>query len=279
MFYIKKNDKPNFIEKIFNIVKVKRETIIVPITSNTRPKKIDKLAKKTIKIIEKKSNSRKVVLSKNIKEESIFINYLNTYGLEIQNGRWLFEILLPEIVEYIVKKKNLENIKISILINDLNEIEYENIKILAKKYKLINVVTNHLEKFRKLKRDLEEYEGIIITTINNKKKSLMKSDIILNIDFPNELFNKYAIKEDSIIVNVRGKIKINKKRFNGLNINDYEIQYKDYELTYENSKEIYFNKDIYEAQFYKKQKINNIRQKVKKDNVLIKYLVLNNGKM
>ena len=51
----------------------------------------------------------------------------------------------------------------------------------------------------------------------------MKSQIILNIDFPKELINKYNIQDEAIIVNVKGTVKINKKRFNGLNINDYEI--------------------------------------------------------
>ena len=55
----------------------------------------------------------------------------------------------------------------------------------------------------------------------------MKSQIILNIDFPKELINKYNINDDAIIVNVKGKIKINKKRYNGLNINNYEIDFRD----------------------------------------------------
>ena len=113
---------------------------------------------------------------------------------------------------------NQINYGISFLINDLTEVEFENIKIFAKKYKTVNIVTNHIEKFKKLENDLVEEDGIIITITNNKKKSLMKSHIILNIDFPRELLNKYMIKDDSIIVNIREKVKINKKRFNGLNI-------------------------------------------------------------
>ena len=54
----------------------------------------------------------------------------------------------------------------------------------------------------------------------------MKSQIILNIDFPQELINKYNIYDDAVIVNLKGNIKINKKRFNGLNINNYEINFR-----------------------------------------------------
>ena len=278
MFYIEKSDKPNFIEKKLNILKVIDNTIILPISEDTKEKNIEKIAAKTKKTIEKYSNSKKVVLSKDMKEET-YINYLNTYGIEIQNGRWLFEILLPDITEYITKKKNIEKVNISILINDLTDIELENIKTLARKYKTINIVTNHIEKFKKLEKSLEEDEGIIITITNNKKKSLMKSQIILNIDFPKELINKYNINDDAIIVNVKGKIKINKKRFNGLNINDYEIDFRDDKKNNNALNNKFYLKDLYESELYKKQKISEIREKIKIDKVVIKKLILNNGEL
>lgn len=277
MFFIEKNDKLNFIEKNLNLIKVINNTIILPIEEDIKERKIEKLAIKTNKIVNKYSNSKKVILSKKMKKEQIYINYLNTYGLEIQDGRWLFEILLPDIVKYIIEKKKLEKMSISILINDLSDIEIENIKILSRNYKSINVVTNHIEKFRKLQRSLEDEEGIIFTVTNNKKKGLLKSEIILNIDFPKELINKYNIKDDAIIVNIKEKIKINKKRFNGLNISDYEIDYRDDKKDNEAFNNKYLIKDIYEAQLYKKQKISEIKEKIKLDKVNIKKLILNNG--
>ena len=51
----------------------------------------------------------------------------------------------------------------------------------------------------------------MITINNNKKKSLTKSDIILNIDFPNELINKYRIAENANIINIKGETKIKQK--------------------------------------------------------------------
>ena len=214
MFYIEKNDKPNRLVRILKLIKVENNTITVPICEKTTSKQIEKLAQKTNKIINKLSNSKKVVLSKQAQEEVQFVNYLNSYGIQIANGRWLFEILLTNIVEYLIHKKKIEKANISILINDLTEIELRNIKTLAIKYKTINIVTNHIEKFTKLEEKLQE-EGVIITITNNKKKSLMKSNIIINVDFPKELLNKYRIKEDSNIINLRGKMKIIQKRFNG----------------------------------------------------------------
>lgn len=279
MFYIEKNDKPNLLEKKINLVKLNNNTIIIPITEKTKDKQIEKIATKTNKTILKNSNSKKIVLSKELLEQEKYINYLNTYGLEIQNGRWLFEILLPEIIEYIVNKKIQTNkFIISILVNDLTDVEYENIQIFAKKYKNINIVTNHIEKLKKLEEKLNQ-EGIIITISNNSKKSLVKSQIILNIDFPKELINKYNINENAIIVNVKGNVKIKNKRFNGLNINNYEIDYRDDIKDEKERTDKYFLKDIYESKLYKKQNINEIRKNIKLDKVVIKKLFLANGEL
>lgn len=279
MFYIEKNDKPNWLEKKLNLIKLQDNTIILPITEYTKDKQIEKIAAKTKKIIQKYSTSKKIVLSKSMYKEQKYINYLNSYGLDIQNGKWLFEILLPEITEYIVNKKKIEKVNISIMINDLTEIEFENIKILARKYRTINIVTNHIEKFKRLEKQLQEDEGIILTITNNKKKSLMKSQIILNIDFPKELINKYNMQDEAIIVNVKGSIKINKKRFNGLNVNDYEIDFRDDNKNNKAFDNRFYLKDLYESDIYKKQSVSEIRKKIKMDKVIIKKLVLNNGEL
>ena len=279
MFYIEKNDKPNWLEKKINLVKIQDNTIILPIDESTKEKQVEKLSKKTKRIIQNYSNSNKVVLDKEIQKHIQYINYLNTYGIEIQDGKWLFEILLPEITEYIVDNKKIEKVNISILINDLTDIELENIKILSKKYKSINIVTNHIEKFRKLEQELEEQEGIIITITNNKKKSLMKSQIILNIDFTKELINKFNIQDEAIIVNVKGNAKINRKRFNGLIIKNYEIDFRDDKKNNKALTNKFYMKDLYEAELYKKQRIYDIKQKIKNDKVIIKKLILSNGEL
>ena len=279
MFYIQKNDKPNIIEKTFNIINMQENKLFLPITANTSEKQIEKLAQKTKKIISKYSNSKKIVISKNLQEEITYINYLNSYGLDISDGRWLYEILSTDIIKYIIENKKIkkEETTISILINDLTEIELENIKILAENYKNLNIVTNHIEKFKKLEDKFME-NGIMITIVNNKKKSLMKSKIILNIDFPNELINKYMIKEDAIIINVPGKVKINRKRFNGLIVNNYEIDFRDDIKSEENlmGYEFYL-RDVYESRLYKKQTFSDIRNALKKDGVNIKKVYLSNS--
>ena len=278
MIYIEKNDKPNIIEKMLNLIKVQDSTIILPINEKTKEKQIEKIAKKTIKVIGKISNSKKIVLSKKMKKEEKYINYLNEYGIEIADGRWLFEILLTDIVNYIVEKQKIERVNISVLINDLTDKEFENIKLLAQKYMTINIVTNHIEKFRKLEQQLQE-KGIIATITNNKKKSLMKSQILINIDFPKELINKYRINESATIVNVKRPIKITQKRFNGVTVNDYEIEYRNDICNEKFFVDKYNLKDLYEAEMYKRDSFTNLRKKIKNDKVLINKLYLNNGEL
>ena len=276
MFYIENNDKPNWFERTFNLIKLQDDTLIIPICEKTNQNQIQKLEEKTNKIIKKYSKSNKIILSKNINNK--YLNLLNSYDFEIQNGKFLKEILLTDIVEYTILKMQLkkENTSISILINDLNDIEFENIKILSKEYKNVNVVTNHIEKFKKLKEQLEQ-EGIITTITNNKKKSLIKSKITVNFDFPTELINKYNIEEDAIILNLKNKIKINKKRFNGLNIYDYEIDFRDYNKNTRAICGTYYLKDLYEASLYRKQGFKELRKTIKNDKVIIKKLILNSG--
>lgn len=278
MVYIEKNDKPTFIEKIFLKIKIQKNTIIVPIEENMEEKNIEKIAQKTQKIIKKLSNSKKIIVSRNIKKNSRYIRYLNSYGMDISDGRWLFNILLVDIIDFIVKKQEMKKVNISVLINDLNDIEFQNIKLLAQKYSTINIVTNHINKFKKLENDLQK-EGIIVTITNNKKKSLMKSQIIINIDFPKEMFNKYRVNESATIVNVKRPMKIMQKRFEGITVNDYEINFNSEVCDEKFFDKKYDMKDLYEASIYKKSPFIDLRRKIKNDNVSISKLFLNNGEL
>mgnify|MGYP001852534012 CR=1 FL=1 len=278
MYYIEETDKPNFFEEKFLRVKLEVDKIILPMNvDKLNPKKTDILAKKTLKILEK-ANSKKVVISKNIQNIKEYTELIKKSELEIIDGKWLYKILTPEILEYILNKENIrsEETNLYILINDLTEIALQTIKRLANTYKSINIITNHIEKFKKIEETMAKELGIAMTVMNNKKKGLAKAKMILNFDFPKELLNKYNIYEKAIIVNLQGNIKIAKKGFEGIVINDYEIEIvnpQEYHL--EDKK--YKIKELYEACFYKSQPYNNIVEKIKKDKVKIKELYSLNG--
>ena len=264
--------------KLLNVIRIEGDKIKLPIEKGEEIdlRKADKLAKKTKKLMENTS-CKKIVLSKEIKKQEQYRNLLETEGFQVIEGDWLEEILVNEIITYIIKKKNMkkDETQISILVNDISENMLENLRKIIKEYKKVNIITNHLEKFKNIEEKFEKEEGIMIVVNNNKRKSLTKSDIIINVDFPTELLNKYKIYDEAIIVNIKTKAKINKKRFNGLVINNYEISYKNDEaFDYEKSI-LYDKKDIYESMFYKKQPYDETIKKIKKDKVKISKLMGN----
>ena len=226
-----------------------------------------------------KTKSKKIVLSKILKENEEYKNILYTYGFDIVDGKWLFEVISCEVLDYIVNLKNIkkEDTEISILVNYITQNTLENIKKIARQYKRLNIVTNHIEKFKKIEEELYNKEGIMIIVTNNKKKSLSKSKIILNIDFPKELLNKYNIYENAILVNIRGNMKIARKRFNGITINDYEIKLNNLDYSQINNKNQYNIRDIYEASFYKTMPYREIVKQINADKLEVTSLYGNNG--
>lgn len=277
MYYIQESDKPVLITKVLNLVELVGDKIILPVCDKEiiDNKKGAIIVKKIKKILEK-TNCKTIILSKYLKKQEEFMNLINMYKINVINGRWLFLVLSDKVLDYIVEKRNLEKkeTNVSVLVNE-NICDYvmENIKQISKKYKNVNIVTAHIEKFKKLEKEILEESGIIITISNNKKKSLKRSNIILNVDFTEEELNKYNIPDEAIIVNIKENVEINKKRYNGLNINDYEISFEKFdEFDYEKDK-LYWKKDLYEASIYRKQPYQYIERKINKDKVKIVELI------
>lgn len=269
MYYIQETDKLNKIEKWFHIVKLENDHIILPIVKTSLDDKMAyTLAMKTKKILDK-VNSKKLVLSKTIKQQENYVNYLYSYGYEIVDGKWLFQLLIFNVLEYMIKKLNIrkEDIRIGILVNDVSDLAIYVIKELVTKYKNVKIVTNHIHKFQNIEEKMIEEYGIFISVGNNKRKVLSKTNMILNLDFPTELINKYQIHNEATIINFRGNVKIKDKRFTGLNINDYEIHWK------EKENEIFYTKDMYEAIQHKNQPVEELLKKIKRDNIQIKELI------
>lgn len=279
MYYIQETDKPVLIARVFNLIEIVNDRIILPIEEDEiiDEKKIKILTKKIIKILDK-TNCKTIILSKYLKKNEGFMEKLKSNGLNIIDGKWLFLVMSEKVIDYVVRKKELkkEETNVSILINNnFNDYILENIKEIIRKYKTVNIVTKQIEKFKKIEKQIMDEEGINITITNNKKKSLVRSNIILNVDFDTELINKYNIPEEGIIVNLQENVKITKKRFNGISINDYEIKYQNYD-EYDYEKEKYYDKKgMYEAMIYKKQPYEYIKRKIDRDKVEIVKLIGN----
>ncbi len=83
---------------------------------------------------------------------------------------------------------------------------YEHIKKIIREYKSVNIVTNDIGKFKKIEEQILEKEGIAINVTSNKKKGLMRSQIILNVDFPTNLINQCNIPDNAVIINLNSNI-------------------------------------------------------------------------
>lgn len=270
--YIEKMDKP-----IMVIQKIKIEQENCKICLNLeKEKNIRKVIRKLIK-----NNVTNVVLSKELCENKNLINALNASDINIFNGRWLEKYLSIQILDYIVMQKVIkkEETEIAITVNQITDLSIAIIKTLAKQYKRVTVVTNHIEKLRKIEKDIYDKEGILIVVSNNQKKSLLKTKIILNMDFNKELLNKYRINEEAIIINLEGDMKIEEKRFNGINVNDYEIDVGREEIIWRQNMQSFRTKDLLEAVLYMKDTFDSICNKIRKNKVSIKELYGINGKI
>lgn len=148
----------------------------------------------------------------------------------------------------------------------------DTIILIAQNVKRLSIVTNHIQRFKKIQEFLYDEYGIMMSISDNKKSSLLKSEIIVNLDFPEELVNQYNIYNKAIIINILEKILIYKKKFNGININYFKIiMPQEYELSE------FENEIIYESVICENKEFVNIRNRILKDEIAIKKLIGNNG--
>lgn len=308
--YIKtySNNSSNLLNKIkrkFNIFEItNKDNIIIcsiPYFEKIKEKQLRKISKKIckkfFKDFQKKDYKKsvvkipkidndyfinKIVFSRELQNEHILNEEIGKYNVEILNGRWLFKYLIIKILEYISSKQNtlLEEKNVAILINDDNEINLNLIILIAQKVKRLSIITNNISKFKYIEERLYNEYGIAIEISNNKRKSLLKTDIIINIDFEEELLNKYKINNKAILVNINKKNGIYSKIFSGININYYNIKYKDIEIFKQNDMYKYFDSAIlYESYIYRKDNVYNILDQINKDKVEITDLIGNKGKI
>ena len=227
-FLIRELTNDSIIKRIFNVIEVKQNEILLNCRINKGNLNFKiKIIKKIIKILNE-YKCKNIILSKNLKQDEIIINLFLEYNIQIINGHKLFENSLEIILEKVIRDNNIkqENSQISIISNNLNDKLESLIKKIAIKFKTINIVTNNIMIFEKIEKTLFEKDGTVILISNNKKKSLNRSNIIVNMELNEEQINKFSIYEKSIIINFNKNIKIHKKRFNGKVINSFEIKLK-----------------------------------------------------
>lgn len=269
-YYIEKMDKHKIIGRK---IQLENDNIKIYIDLE-KGKNTRKLVKRLLL-----NETNNVVIDKELITCEKLIKLLKSNDIKIFDGKWLEKYLILDILEYIINKKQIikAETEIAITANEITDLLIEMIKILSKQYKKLTIVTNHIEKLRKIEKEIKEKEGILIILSNNKNKSLLKSQIIINMDFNQELINQYRIYEEAIIINAEENIRIDAIRFNGIVINDYEIEIGRKEFIWRDGIEKYRQRDLIEAELYVRDTYKNIRKKIQKNNIKIKELYGING--
>ncbi|MCL2355187.1 MAG: hypothetical protein FWC68_04905, partial [Oscillospiraceae bacterium] len=140
-----------------NKIKVTDEGIVhVPVKD-----KVGKRALKKLNKLLRQNNISVVVLSEQLAKADILKDSLNENNVDMLEGRILFNHLIHNIVQYVAKKKDkkMETIEVSVMIDISNDLSVENIVLLAKNVKNLNIVTSNIQRFKRVETYLYEEVG------------------------------------------------------------------------------------------------------------------------
>ena len=218
--YLKKILKNiNLFQKSFKSKEIEKGKKIYEIA---KPNKTS-IYKKLLKNIENektKTEKVQIVLSNKMKKyEHYFKNY------KILNGKTIFFSVIEQILKEIFWENELALQDIFFLTDYYKEKNINLIRNLAPKVKTVNVVTEEIEKYKIIEEMLQE-QGNSVTVSNNKRKSLKKAKIIINLDFELEKLNKYIIFRNALIINLTQEKLIKLKGFEGITIRDIQLKLK-----------------------------------------------------
>lgn len=268
-------------KNIFNIVTRKNidgyNIWILPMKDKYSEDKIKNIIKNKFKI-----DNNVYVISKELANNNIF-RIMNEYGLKyITEGKAKRQLLIP-VLQYISKlqKKDVNSLDLTLLVNDNSEMNLLLIEEISKIVKSIKIVSLNIYKFRKLEEKLYNEEGIAIQFSNSYKKSLEKSNLIINFDFSEIEINEYNICNNAIIINCyKENIKIKARLFEGIIINSYDIsldkkiiqKFKDIDIYYN-----YKNIILYASIIEKDKNFITLYKNSEEEKTKIMNLIGNNG--
>ena len=252
--------------------------------SNKEKKRVKK---KLIKFILKQKIDTLVFsqdLEGEFKEE--ICNLLNSnFGISVLNGKKIMELMDFDIVKYIldIQKVDMKQEEIYIIFKKDNSLNLNFLKRFIENFRMTNVVTNDIERLKKVQDNLLEHDGILISVSNNKRKALKRAKYVLNMNLSKSELEKYKINRNAIIINIKENVKYEDVNFDGVNVNYFEIALLDeYVEKFEQIGEKFDYVKLYESELLSKMQqksLENIYAKIKSDGVRVDGLIGNNGKI
>ena len=128
------------------------------------------------------NETNNVVIDKELITCEKLINLLRANDIKIFDGKWLEKYLILDILEYIINKKQIikAETEIAITANEITDLLIEMIKILSKQYKKLTIVTNHIEKLRKIEKE-KQMKSYSVKQIENRYKRMKILSIVLGM--------------------------------------------------------------------------------------------------
>ena len=248
--------------------------------------------KNKIKILAKyieKLNIDTLVFSKELdnsfKDEICLL--LSKKKINVLNGKKLMQYMDFEIVKYILNKQNttMKQEDIYIVFKKSTGLDLNFLKRFIQSFKTTNIVTNDIERLKNVQDNLLENDGILIAVSNNKKKALKRAKYIINVNLNKEELEKYVINRNSIIINLQENVKYDNSSFDGININYFNISCPDeYVEKFEQIGNLETDFDLvklYESILLcsgmQKLKLEEVYERISKDDIKITELIGNNG--
>ena len=265
--YILLSNRARWWEKKLNIIiTTKFKEYYIYEISNLNRRCVEKLRK-----LIKKDNIKQVACEEEIQQ------YVDKKILIDEKD--IIKYLILEILEYIfeIQGKKMEQEDIYFLINKDEDIYLENIKTLSEKFKTTNIITEELSKFQKIVENIFEEETTIYLS-NNKRKSLRRAKYIVNFDYGIGEIEKYNINRTAILINIEQKVKMESMAFEGISINNVNIQIPDELIEHFGRMMEKINKNIlYMSLVNQKQELARIKDRIKEDNIHILNLIGDKG--
>lgn len=196
-----------------------------------KEKKMDKILRNLLKQI-RKAKVDTVVFSEECIRSTLYFKmeaFLNENGSNILTGKRLMHYMNYEILEYIltVQKTTMKQEEVFFLIKKDDSLNLQFLSRFIENCKMVNIVTNDIERFKRVQDNLYQKENILISVSNNKSKSLKRARYILNVNMEKKDIEKFKINRDAIIINFKTSIQYDNPVFDGININYFQIRMPD----------------------------------------------------
>lgn len=254
-------------------------------------KEKNRVKKRLVKYI-RKLKIEAIVFSKELegefKEEICDLLFVEEQDDKIKikmiNGKKLMEYMQFDILKYILDKQtcDMKQTDVYLIFKKEENLDLNFLKKFIENFRMTNIVTNDMQRLKNVQENLLENEGILIAVSNNKKKALKRAKYIINVNLNKEELEKYNINREAIIINAKENVKYDAPCFAGINVNYFNIQLPDeYMETFDELHGDFDLVKLYESILlsdnFHKRKIEDIEERIDRDEVKVEKLIGNNG--